>query len=604
MHDTQKGRRAQQRALSDLNASRRWLPWKQDGDSKPPIGSSTNPRTWRTRSEIRGDRIGIVLGDIEGLHLAGIDLDGVLDDKERITEPIVREIVDRFKTYTEISIGGNGLHLLFFVSDAKGIRNRPYARRGLKKEEVSLWIDGKYFAVTEERFADWSIREVGHHDLEWFINYAGPKYQGKPGVKGTPHDPTDSGWLKQFMWERIQEGDNYDKARAAAMEDPARAGDHLRKQGDDVKPERAARRAWEQALKWKRPQGSADSGDALEALAELFQDDEKFLVPLDEIEETEIEWVWPSFIQKETVSICEGEGAMGKSRLARYVAAYLSSGRELPGATRLRPCNVIIASFSEDAPESVIRPQVRVEGGNLKKVFIIYQPFTLNKDGAIKLAQAIEETRAKIVILDPLADYIPSKADSFRDEQVRRYVMGPLSRIARHFGCSVVAIRHFRKSTDGPLKYRGSGSIGFSNVARCTVAFVEHPHETGVTVIGPTKTSGMHHDDRQNLRFTIVKSEDKVGRLVWDGESDMTVQELADEARQAAKMSTKGPSLLEQAVDFLQLELKKGPMFQEELQGRADARSFSWSTLRNAARNLGVKISGGHKGTKSTWSLP
>src|SRR5262249_6999103 len=218
---------------------------------------------------------------------------------------------------------------------------------------------------------------------------------------------------------------------------------------------------------------------------------EPFERALSEYAEAKIKWLWRYLIPENVVCIFEGEGEVGKSRVARFIAAMCSRGQPLPGEEEGRPAmGVLICSFSEDPVEQITRPQIRRMGGDLDRVFVVERPFKLDDKGLGALEDAIRRRRAKLIILDPLAGYVPSHTDSYKDEQVRRFVMGPLSLLARRRKVTVIAIRHFKKGRGEDIKYRGLGSAAHSNVSRAALAFIRDPGvdmDAQRFVLGPNK---------------------------------------------------------------------------------------------------------------------
>src|SRR5690348_14573971 len=128
--------------LRDLHDDRRWLPWRNRDGKKVPDGSTTDPNTWRTRKQLRGgDGVGIVLGELDDtVCLCGIDLDGCLDGD--MIDDTARRIIDRFDTYSEVSVSGRGLHQLFMVRRkdlrALGLTTRRVIRNYGEHREIAL----------------------------------------------------------------------------------------------------------------------------------------------------------------------------------------------------------------------------------------------------------------------------------------------------------------------------------------------------------------------------------------------------------------------------------------------------------------------------------
>jgi RecA-family ATPase len=321
-----------------------------------------------------------------------------------------------------------------------------------------------------------------------------------------------------------------------------------------------------------------------------------------DIKEEKLEWLWYPYIPFEMVTNLEGEGQIGKSRLTRYIAARVTKGLTLPGQKEdPPPGNVLVVSFSEDPVPSVVRPQIRKMGGDLKKVFVVERPFTLDEDGVKLLDGVMERIEPSLVIFDPLTDYIPSRTNSYKDEEVRRMVMGPLTGLAKEHSCAILAIRHFTKGGGGPLKYRGGGSVAFANVSRSTIACVEDPYDDHITVMGPSKANLVPKDNLVFRRFQIEKTEDGIGRLVWRGTSDKTLDQLEVERSKANRDIAE---LEKDAKEWLLERLGKGEVPVKELRAKAEGKSFSWSTVERAKRNTPeIQSRGGYRGNPAIWYI-
>ncbi len=89
----------------------------------------------------------IRLGALLGLDLnsspqdpyTGVDLDKCRDPETGEIEPWARSIIDRLKSYTEISPSGCGLHILIRPSSAPG---------GNRKGKLEFYDRGRYFTMT------------------------------------------------------------------------------------------------------------------------------------------------------------------------------------------------------------------------------------------------------------------------------------------------------------------------------------------------------------------------------------------------------------------------------------------------------------------------
>lgn len=81
------------------------------------------------------------------------------------------------------------------------------------------------------------------------------------------------------------------------------------------------------------------------------------------------------------------------------------------------------------------------------------------------LEQAIIQTGARLVILDPIQAYVGPRVDINRANEVRT-VMSTIGRLAEKYKAAVVLVGHLNKSFGGKSSYRGLGSIDFQASAR------------------------------------------------------------------------------------------------------------------------------------------
>lgn len=146
----------QQNIPQELIALSQWVAWegKENGNgklSKKPINPKTGTNaktnhsdTWGTfeqalaccqSNNLQG--IGFVFSEND--RYVGIDLDKCRDPETGEFESKAREIIDLFKSYTEISPSGNGAHIL--------LKGRLPAG-GRKNEKVEIYDQSRFFTVT------------------------------------------------------------------------------------------------------------------------------------------------------------------------------------------------------------------------------------------------------------------------------------------------------------------------------------------------------------------------------------------------------------------------------------------------------------------------
>lgn len=140
----------------DLQALPQWVTWRyqaRDGGlSKVPFhpptnrfASTTNPATWSTFAEaVRFapyyDGIGLVLVQANGLVI--IDLDDKPDNPASAEElQFFTEIIANFATYTELSVGGRGCHIV-----CGGVL--PAGGKGRRQGHLEIYAAERYLTFT------------------------------------------------------------------------------------------------------------------------------------------------------------------------------------------------------------------------------------------------------------------------------------------------------------------------------------------------------------------------------------------------------------------------------------------------------------------------
>jgi putative DNA primase/helicase len=191
-----------------------WVGWREvqrNGDAtkvpyNPRTGEeakSTDPTTWSTRGEAETwaaftnhGGVGIVLSQLNGgdCCLCGIDLDTCRDPNTETLQGWAQEVIERFKTYTEVSPSGTGAKLFFMHASADlpaierlfdGKGGRQFKNGGGRHcPAIEIYRSGRYFTVTDESIGQTDIlRQVPLADLEWLIHEAGPRFAHKESQK-------------------------------------------------------------------------------------------------------------------------------------------------------------------------------------------------------------------------------------------------------------------------------------------------------------------------------------------------------------------------------------------------------------------------------------
>lgn len=176
-------------ALQELAQLKHWVCHRNKIPIDPFTGAnakSNDPATWgdfatayRALQAGRYDGIGFEFGvyEPETLRVAGIDLDHVVR-ADGTVEPFAAEIVERMKSYTELSPSGTGLHILCFVK-LPAIGNK----KGLEKDcAIEMYNHGRYFTVTGKVYVE--EREIEDRTKEFAAIHE--KYFKKATLESEP----------------------------------------------------------------------------------------------------------------------------------------------------------------------------------------------------------------------------------------------------------------------------------------------------------------------------------------------------------------------------------------------------------------------------------
>ncbi len=141
--------------------------------------------------------------------------------------------------------------------------------------------------------------------------------------------------------------------------------------------------------------------------------------------------------------------------------------------------DVLLISY-EDAAEQVIRPRFEALGGDLERLHELYAEGL--GDGVFfpsdlpELERHVRETRAQVIVIDPVSAAIDLKLDAHRDQDVR-VVLGQLARLAKDERLAVLLNAHLNKAPSADPYLRINGSTAFYNAARSVVTVTPDPEE-------------------------------------------------------------------------------------------------------------------------------
>ena len=163
------------------------------------------------------------------------------------------------------------------------------------------------------------------------------------------------------------------------------------------------------------------------------------LINMADVEATEVEWLWYPYIPYGKITIIQGDPGEGKTTLILNLAAMLSKGDKLPESEiKTEPINIIYQT-AEDGLADTVKPRLIAADADYKRITVIDESTSELSFTDERLEQAIIETKAKLVILDPLQAYIGASVDMHRANEIRP-IMKHLAEVAQRQQCAVVLI--------------------------------------------------------------------------------------------------------------------------------------------------------------------
>ena len=297
------------------------------------------------------------------------------------------------------------------------------------------------------------------------------------------------------------------------------------------------------------------------------------LINMRDVEVESVSWLWYPFIPYGKVTIIQGDPGEGKTTLVLQIIARLTKGESIIDEKEKPPINVIYQT-AEDGLADTIKPRLLSADADCSKVIVIDDRDTPLTMRVVRLEQAIVETNAKLVVLDPIQGFLGADVDMHRANEIRP-IMKHIAELAEKYKCAIILIGHMNKCSVGKSAYRGLGSIDFQAAARSVLIVGRIKDEPEIRVVCQTKSSLA-----PEAKAVAFRLNEETG-FEWIGELDITADDLLSGTVKGTKKQA--------AMDFLENLLADGQISQKEIIKLARQKGVSDKTLRNAKDELKIK---------------
>ena len=286
-----------------------------------------------------------------------------------------------------------------------------------------------------------------------------------------------------------------------------------------------------------------------------------------------VQWLWYPYIPLGKLTVIQGDPGEGKTTFVLAMIAALTKGEALPEREPLDPVNILYQT-AEDGLADTIRPRLDALGADCSRVLVIDESKRELSLSDERIRQAMEETGAKLLVLDPLQAYLGAEVDMHRANEVRP-ILKRLGSVAEQMGCAVILIRHLNKMQGQKSGHRGMGSVDFQAAARSVLLVGRTKEDPQLRIVVPDKSSLA--PEGESIAFAL----DPEQGFQWKGYCAYNAEELLGGSTKQVQTKTM------QAEETLRNLLDK-PAPAEEILRRITAAGISERTLMTAKKNLGV----------------
>ena len=258
-----------------------------------------------------------------------------------------------------------------------------------------------------------------------------------------------------------------------------------------------------------------------------------------------VAWLWPNWIPLGGLTFLCGDSGIGKSVLLSALIAIVTRGRKFPDGAKAPRSHVVYYGI-EDSIRAALVPRLKAASADLDRVSIVEPDFSRTDahgplfkglpEGIAHVAEFVRDTGARLVIFDPLADFVAGNTD-LNDEAAVRHALAPLMRLAEEKELAILCVRHLNKRSEAKALYRILGSSAFAQAPRAIFAVEQDPEHDDGRLLLCLKSS--YAKKPAPWRFALTAGRNGVVRVEWvervEKEAAEAMAEAGDHSGQAPR---------------------------------------------------------------------
>lgn len=307
------------------------------------------------------------------------------------------------------------------------------------------------------------------------------------------------------------------------------------------------------------------------------------MIKMSDVQSQEIEWLWYPFIPYGKLTIVQGDPGDGKTTLVLNIAAKLSRGEGLEEEMKTsEPLNIIYQT-AEDGLADTVKPRLETAGAECERILVIDESDKSLSMSDERLEDALKQTGARLLILDPIQAYLGGGMDMNRANEARDMTK-KLGALAEKYKCAIVLIGHMNKAAGNKAAYRGMGSIDFFAVARSVLLVGRVEGQPDIRAVVQIKNNLAAFGHPKAFRLSENGFE-------WQGDYEITADEVLGGIAPKTNKYEQAKRLLRELAETSRM------VSSTEVLELAKEKGISKRTLESAKQDLQIRA----KRNNNTW---